>query len=313
MAYRPTARQLEYLVALSETGHFGEAARKCHVSQPTLSAQFKLLEDQLGVALMDRGGGSVTPTPAGEALVPLARQALETLDEIVVSATARIGGLGGLIRLGVSPTFGPYFLPHVLPRIKAEFPDLELYIREDRPALLQAELLAGTLDCLLVPGPVLTDQMDLNGLCEEEILLGLPAGHELAAHDPVPMKELASERLLTLGQGYRLFDETQALCQASGADLREDYEGTSLDAVRQMVSIGMGLSLFPAGYISSEFGKEDRVVARRIEGFQMVRQLVFAWRRGSIRRPHYETLAGLARSAIADVGIAGLNLQTPKS
>lgn len=307
MAYRPSARQLEYLIALIETGHFGAAARKCNVSQPTLSAQFKLLEDQLGVALMDRSGRVVKPTPAGEALVPLARQALETLDSIVLAATARKGGLGGLVRLGVAPTFGPYFLPHVLPRLRNGYPDLELYIREERPANLLSELPEGKMDCVLVPAPVRSEQLDVMPLCEEEIWLGLPADHSLAGHEVLPLRSLEGERLLTLGQGYRLYDETQALCLASGALLQEDYEGTSLDAVRQMVSIGMGLSLFPAGYIASEFRKEDRVVLRRIEDFPMVRQLLFVWRSNSVRRSHYEILVELARETVREIDIPGLN------
>ena len=135
MRHRPSPRQLDYFIALAETLHFGQAAARCHVSQPTLSVQFKLLEELLGTALFEKGGGGVCLTAAGERLLPLARQALENLDEIVTAAKAGRDNLGGLIRMGVSPTFGPYFMPYLLPILKTEFPLLELYIREDRPNL----------------------------------------------------------------------------------------------------------------------------------------------------------------------------------
>lgn len=307
MPYRPSARQLEYLVALSESGHFGAAARKCNVSQPTLSAQFKLLEEQLGVVLIDRSGGVAAPTPAGEAVIPLARQALSVLDDIVAMASAGVGGLGGLIRLGVAPTFGPYFMPHVLPSLKAAFPDVELYICEERPALLVPDLLNGKLDCILSPAPMVSDRLESKIFCAEEIFLGVPADHPLSELDIVPLKALKGERLLTLGQGHKLYDEARALCEVSGAEFREDYEGTSLDALRQMVSIGMGLSLFPAGYVASEFAKDERVHLKPVARFAMQRQLALAWRKGSARAAHYEILGELSRSAAKAMDVTGIS------
>lgn len=310
MPYRPTHRQLEYLVAVAELGHFGAAARACHVSQPTLSAQLKLLEDRLGVVLIDRGAAPVQPTPAGHALLPLARSVLQTLDEMVRLAGDADTGLGGLIRLGVAPTVGPYLLPSVLEYLQEEVPALELYIREERPAQLEPAVREGALDCALTPLPLRDERLVHETICEEKIYLGLPGRHRLVEAADIPVAALGGERMLTLGRGHRLYDQVQALCGVSGAVMGEDYEGTSLDALRQMVSIGMGLSLFPAAYIASEFGKERKVVLRQVSDWPMQRRIVLAWRAGSPRQLHFQRLADLARLALAGGAVEGISPST---
>ncbi|SUB02024.1 Morphology and auto-aggregation control protein [Pannonibacter phragmitetus] len=308
MPYRPSHRQLEYLVAVAEHGHFGRAARACHVSQPTLSAQLKLLEDRLGVVLIDRGGAIVQPTPAGHALLPHARTVLETLDEFVREAQAADKGLGGLIRLGVAPTAGPYLLTGVIELLQERVPGLQLYIREERPSLLETAVREGTVDCILTPLPVRESRLISEDLCVEQIYLGLPQRHPLAAKTSLSVPDLLAERMLTLGRGHRLYDQVQSLCAASGAVMSEDYEGTSLDALRQMVSIGMGLSLFPAAYVASEFARERQVVLRELSGWPMQRLIVLAWREGSPRQAHFLRLAKLAREGIAASGLEGVSL-----
>jgi LysR family hydrogen peroxide-inducible transcriptional activator len=308
MPYRPSHRQLEYLVAVAEHGHFGRAARACHVSQPTLSAQLKLLEDRLGVVLIDRGGSAVQPTPAGHALLPHARTVLETLDEFVREAHAADKGLGGLIRLGVAPTAGPYLLPGVIELLQEQVPGLQLYIREERPSLLETAVREGNVDCILTPQPVRESRLVSEDLCQERIYLGLPQRHPLALRPVLSVPDLQGERMLTLGRGHRLYDQVQALCVASGAVMSEDYEGTSLDALRQMVAIGMGLSLFPAAYVASEFARERQVVLRELPGWPMQRQIVLTWREGSPRQAHFQRLAKLARDGIARSSLEGVSL-----
>jgi len=309
MRFRPSPRQLEYFVALAETLHFGRAAAACHVSQPTLSAQFKLLEDQIGCTLLERGAGSISLTASGERLLPLARQTLENLDEIVTAAQVGRANLGGLIRLGVSPTFGPYFMPYLLPGLKSAYPDLELYIREDRPNLLEEGLSSGALDCILTPDVPPSDNWSARILCHESVSLAVPKTHPLAGLDIIPVEMLKGEKLLALSQGFRLHDDVQALARAAGADFRQDYEGTSLDALRQMASIGMGLALFPAAYIASEFGKEPELLLKRVDGLPMRRLMYLVWRRGSSRTGHFEKLLSLARQAVTDMGVEGVTLE----
>jgi LysR family hydrogen peroxide-inducible transcriptional activator len=306
MRFRPSPRQLDYFVALAETLHFGKAAAKCHVSQPTLSSQFKLLEECLGSSLLERGGGDISLTAAGERLLPLARQALESLDEIVIVAQAGRENLGGLIRLGVSPTFGPYFMPYLLPILKRNFPDLELYIREDRPNLLEEGLAAGSLDCIITPDIAPSGQLAERELCHESVSLAVPRSHPFAGLEVVPVSLLKGEKLLSLGHGFRLHNDVQALARAAGAEFLQDYEGTSLDALRQMASIGMGLALFPAAYIASEFPKEPNLLLKKVEGIAMRRVMYLVWRQGSSRAAHYEKLLSLPLEAVMSMQADGV-------
>ncbi|WP_299866455.1 hydrogen peroxide-inducible genes activator [uncultured Hoeflea sp.] len=305
MPYRPTHRQLQYFLAVAERGHFADAAKTCHVSQPTLSTQLKLLEQQLGAELIERGS-VVRPTPVGLKLLPLARAVLATLDEIVDLATTGADNLGGLVRLGVAPTFGPYFMPRFLPRLHAGFPQLEVYIREDRPTALEAGVGNGAIDCAITPLPQGDEQFETALLCDETIYLGIPAEHPLASRSRIRLDMLAGQRLLTLGRGHRLSDQVQLLCDLSGARLGEDYEGTSLDALRQMVSIGMGLSLFPAAYAASEIGDDASIRLREIDRWPIKRTLCLAWRRGSVRQAHFQILAQQAAEAIALLDVVGI-------
>ncbi|MCB1457782.1 MAG: hydrogen peroxide-inducible genes activator [Nitratireductor sp.] len=299
MPYRPSHRQLEYLVALAEKEHFGAAARACHVSQPTLSTQIKLLEDQLGAPLFERGPGAIRPTPTGAAIVPIARSVLSLLDGIVEQAENQTGNLGRLVRMGVAPTFGPYFMPLLLPGLHERYPQLEIYIREERPAALETALAEGLLDCIVAPGPLADQRLERLEICSERLWLGIAREHPLATLPVIRAADLNGERLMTLGRGHRLYDQVQRLCSQTGADLREDYEGTSLDALRQMVSIGMGLSLFPDLYARSEAVRDGRVVLRELEDWKLSRVIMFAWRSDSARQEHFRTIAIEAGKAAA--------------
>ncbi|MEM7441818.1 MAG: hydrogen peroxide-inducible genes activator [Pseudomonadota bacterium] len=300
MSARPTHRQLEYLVAVSETGHFREAASRCNVSQPTLSTQIQLLEDRLRAKLIERAPGGARPTPLGEIVIDLARTVLATLDEIQNVAINAEANLGGLVRLGVVPTFGPYFLPRVLPRLRAQYPELELYIREERPLELEQSLASGTLDCALTRPPERGPRLTYHELTEERLQLGIPSDHALANEARILPEMLQGQRMLTLGPDYSLNRYVRELCQVSGAVMSEDYEGTSLDAIRQMVSIGMGFSLFPERYVASEFPKETSVVLRDIEGMSLVRAIGLVWRDGSVRSSQYLRLLEECKQALSD-------------
>jgi LysR family hydrogen peroxide-inducible transcriptional activator len=301
MPFRPSHRQLEYLVAVVDCRHFGEAAKKCNVSQPTLSVQLALLEKQLGVALVDRTRGDIAPTHIGERIVATARVILKDLDDIAALSKTSLANLGGMIRLGVVPTFGPYFLRHFLPLLHRKHHELQVYIREDRPLVLEDEVLKGSIDCGLGPRPSPDDAFAFVPICKEDIFLGVPKDHALATRATVHANELKGETLLTLGRGHRLLDNVRELAGVSGAILAENYEGTSLDALRQMVSIEMGLSLFPELYVSSEFSRESNVKLLRIEGWNAQRTIGFYWRNSSVRAGHFQELAVLGKAVAKDL------------
>ena len=305
MSFRPSHRQLEYAVSLSETGHFGTAAKRCHVSQPTLSAQIALLERQLGTALFDRTPGRVVPTAVGSEIVAAARSVLSTLDDMVSLATRGAGNLGGLIRLGVAPTFGPYFLPALLPTLHAKYPGLQLYIKEDRSAAVEREVMSGILDCGLGPAPTSGHALTFRKLCHEAIYLGVAKEHPLAKRKSrvVSPEQLRGERLLTLGKGHHLFERVRELAAQCGADVREDYEGTSLDALHQMLLLGMGLSLFPQLYAAAELRDDDAIVLLRLEGWPATREMGYFWRAGSGRAAQFAALADESQHTCEALGL----------
>ena len=303
MAFRPSNRQLEYFVAVCNYGNFRAAARSCNVSQPTLSTQLKLLERQLGTALVERGKPAARPTPAGASLLPIARNILASLDELSNGAGVMAKNLGGRLQIGVASTFGPYFLPHLLPQLRQRYPLLEVFIHEDRPPALVAALADRLVDCIITPLPIPDDHFEIAKICEEEIYLGVPADHPVAGAESVTPRMLAGEKLLTLGQAYRLYTNVKSLADAAKATMREDYEGTSLDAIRQMVSMGMGFSLFPELYVRSEFPKETHVVLRKLKDWPISRTLCLAWSRNSIRAGHFSQLAAEARFVASQLGL----------
>ncbi len=303
MPFRPSLRQLEYVVAVHDLRHFGRAARHCHVSQPTLSVQVSLVEEGLGTPLFERTSSQVVPTPAGEKLAKGSRLLLASLDDLLIDLSAQDSMLGGTIRLGTPPTFGPYFLPRLLPRLHEDHPGLQIYVREDSPAALEEAVADGSLDCGLGPSPE-RPGLTFRRIGRETIYLGIPAEHPLATRKTVKLSMLRGEKLLALGRGHRLLENVRHLAQASGAHIVDDFEGTSLDAIRQMVSIGMGMSLFPELYARAEFRNTEDVKLLELEDWDERRDVGFYWRESSGRIRHYLTLADAADRAASGLRIA---------
>ena len=293
MPFRPSLRQLEYIVAVHDLKHFGRAARACNVSQPTLSVQVSLVEQGLGTPLFERTSSHISATPAGERLAREARLLLASLDDLLTDIRAQGAALGGTIKLGTPPTFGPYFLSRLLPRLHEQYPSLRVYVREDNPTALEASVADGSLDCALGPAPEL-DGIAFWRIGRERLYLGVPAEHPLAAKTTVGLAALAGEKLLALGRGHRLLENVRHLADASGARIIDDFEGTSLDAIRQMVSIGMGLSLFPELYAKAEFRAEDDVKLLEFEDWSEQRDVGLYWREGSGRERDYRAMADAA-------------------
>ncbi len=302
MVFRPTLRQLEYVIAVAECGHFGKAARRCHVSQPTLSVQVALVEENLGIQLFERTSSTVMTTPLGEKFVHGARLTLAAMNDLMDAVARDTRSLGGLIKLGTSPSFGPYFLPTFLPPIHRKYPDLQIYISEDRPAAIEAAVAEGTLDCGL--GPVCEEpELTFTAIGTEQLYLGVPSEHKLARRRKVKFAELRGERLLALGSGNRLLENVQHLAHLSGAIVIEDYEGTKFDAIRQMVSIGMGCSLFPELYAKAEFRNAEDVRLLEVADWTETRAVGLYWRDSSGRKRHFDELAQGARQAAKELKI----------
>ncbi len=287
----PTLQQLRYLTALADHLHFRRAAEACHVTQPTLSAQIKELEARLGGAVVERGPGRVLLTPLGQEIAERSRRVLREVEEIRRVARARQTMLASVIRVGVVQSVCSYFLPLVIPDLHAEYPKLGLYVREGLPDVLLAGLEDGALDLLFFPMPVKRAELETLSLFREPIHVVAPQDHRLAAEADVDPAMLRGETILSLESGHRLDDLVRTICADYGARLAADYEGTSLDTLRQMVATGMGVSLMPALYVRSEVAREEMVVARPFRGTPPSRTIGMVWRRATAREAEFRLLA----------------------
>lgn len=281
---------MRYLVAVADTLHFRRAAESVNVTQPTLSAQLKEMELRLGVQLVERSRTRVLLTQVGTEVVDRARRVLRDVEEIRKLARMSQRPMAETIKLGVVPSVGPYLLPAIVPDLHASHPDLGFYVREAYADPLLEQLEAGALDLLFFPLPL--DRADLvsEPLFYEPLRVVLPQEHPLAAQDVIAPGDLRGETLLTLEPGHRLHDQVLRLSKSYGAKINNDIEGTSLDTVRQMVAMGMGISLLPALYIRSEVARERLVVDRPLKVPEPTRLIGMVWRKGSARDDEYRDL-----------------------
>lgn len=294
----PTLQQLRYLVAISETLHFRRAAEMTHVTQPTLSGQLRELEEKLGVQLVERSRSRVILTPTGTTIAARARMVLRDVEDIVEMAKHGESVLGGTVRLGVLPSLGPYLLPHILPELHRTYPDLKIYVREGVPRDLQHGLDQGHLDLLLFPLPIKGADLVSTRLFREPLWIVSSCDHRFAKQEDAQRADLKGETVLTLEQGHRLHDQVRDLCNEFDAHLSLDYEGTSLDTLRQMVGMGMGISFLPALYVRSEVMHDKQVVARQLRSRSPFRMIGMIWRRQSARQDEFFTLADHIRKML---------------
>ena len=241
-----TLQDLRYVVTLAETRNFARAAKACYVSQPTLSTQIKKLEDELGLALFERTNKRVMPTPAGVELIVQARVVLEEAEKLQQMAQQALDPMAGPLRLGVIPTLGPYLLPHLVPQMRADYPRLSLYLREDLTGNLIERLRSGALDAILLALPIQTDGLELIELFREPFVMALPKDSPLAGKSEVMETDLMGMQLLLLEDGHCLRDQALAVCGLPQPRGSEDFRGSSLETLRQMVAAGVGCTLLPA-------------------------------------------------------------------
>jgi len=239
-------KDLRYLATLAEKRHFGHAAAACHVSQPTLSAQLRKLEEYLGVQLVERQPRRVTLTEAGEAIAARARQIMTTSDEIVRLAQGWRDPLAGRLRVALLPTIGPYLLPQVLTRLRKAMPRLDLMLYEYQTGPMLEHLRAGDIDVGILALPVQEDGIESQLLFEEPFVLAVPDTHRLAGKRQAQVSELGDEPLLLLEDGHCLRDQALAVCARTPLHERQDFRATSLETLRQMVAAGAGITLLPA-------------------------------------------------------------------
>ncbi len=295
----PNLRQLEYLVAIADTRHFRRAAERVNTTQPTLSEQLKSLEQRLGVQLVERTRSRVVMTPLGSQITQIARRMLSDANEIRSLAASGGRELSGVLRIGLPPTIGPYLLPRVIPELHARYPELKLYVREELPSMLPRSLDEGTHDLVITLLPVNGADLSSVVLYREPLHLLVGIDHPLAAQSRVRKRDLQGQDVLALGPGHQLHDVVQTLCEELGANLRFDYEGTSLDMLREMVATGLGVTFMPDLYVQTMLTRDPSVTCLELEGRSVYRTIGMVWRASSARGATYEQLADLIRTKLS--------------
>lgn len=248
-----TLQDLRYLVALADSGHFARAAQTCHISQSTLSVQIKKLEEYLGVTLFDRSLRRITTSPVAREIVAAARSIVAAADRVraIAHEHAPPDPLVCTLHLGVIPTLGPYLLPRVLPKLHKLFPKLRLLLREAFTSDLLGNLASGAIDGALLALPVPLEGLTCEVLFAEPFVAALPVAHPLAARAAIRPADLPDENLLLLEEGHCLRDQALELCARRPGGLAEEIRGTSLETLRQMVSLGVGCTVMPHLAVSS--------------------------------------------------------------
>jgi len=277
----PKLRQLQYLVALADARTFREAAIATHVSQPTLTQQLQTLEKRLQVTLVQRNTNPVQLTPIGRDVVRRARRILVEVADM--RKLCRVAGeqVAGIVKLGISPTLGPYIMPEAVAELHRRFPNLRLHLVEGMLAPQLAMLRRGELDMVIATTATTERDLEASLLFDEPLHLVAAPDHPLARDGSVAAADLAQAEIIGLGAGHALGDTIAELCSQYGMMLEYDYQGSSLDSICQMVASGLGLAILPDQYLRSAVGGRNVVVKLKVEGWHARRPIVARWRKGS--------------------------------
>jgi LysR family transcriptional regulator, hydrogen peroxide-inducible genes activator len=297
-------KDLRYLVAVADTRHFGRAAARTFVSQPTLSAQIKKLEQYLGVQLIERHPRRLTLTEAGVQVVNRARLIIDASDEIVSLSELRRDPLAGRMRLALLPTIGPYLLPLVASRIRKRLPRLELLLYEYQTGPMLEHLQAGDIDIGILALPVQAPGMVERTLYAEPFVVAVPDGNALVGRKSLKVADLDDQTLLLLEDGHCLRDQALDVCARTSAHEKQDFRATSLETLRQMVASGGGITLLPELASSGAYGSARGVHVIPFARPAPVRRIGALWRKTSSH--------GIAIAAVCEVitQVAGQHVST---
>lgn len=299
--YRPTLAQLRTFATIAECKHFGTAASKLSISQPSLSQALVALESGLGVQLIERSTRKVIVTPAGEKLLPYAKSTLEAADSFLAHARGANGALTGPLTLGIIPTAAPYILPATLSILSSEYPDLEPHIVEDQTKHLLTLLREGAIDIALMALPSESPGMKEIPLYEEDFVVVVPEDHELAGRQDLEISSLKDANLLLLDDGHCLHDQIIDLCRK--ADINPINSATaitrasSLTTVMQLVVAGLGVTLIPISAVPWECTRDGLAIAGFAPTVTASRRIGLVYRSSSSRTEEFEQFAGILQRA----------------
>lgn len=290
MSRHPTVKQLRYLCTVVEHGHFGRAARACHVSQSTLSAGILELEEVLGASLLERNNRTLVLTSLGEEVVARARNLLLDVEDLVALCQASSEPLSGRLRLGVIPTIAPFLLPGLLKSLRSDYPAFTPFIREDLTEHLIEALHRGELDLLLLALPYTAEGVDTMPLFDDPFFLASMTEHPLASAKSLDTADLQGQELLLLEDGHCLRDHALEACKLRGSEYKVPYQATSLTTVVQMVASGIGVTLLPGMAVSSGALSSSEVAVTPFRDKAISREIGLMWRRKTPRQTEFRML-----------------------
>jgi LysR family hydrogen peroxide-inducible transcriptional activator len=296
----PTIKQLQYLVALRQHGHFGRAADACYVTQSTLSAGLRELETCLGVTLVERTRRIVRFTALGERIADKAVRVLREAEELAEMARAEGKPLNGELRMGVIPTIAPFLLPAMLPKLRGEWPNLKLYLREETSHAACEALHRGQLDCVLLALPYACGDVDSTPLFDDRLFVAFPAG-EAPGGASVEVDAIDEKRMLLLEDGHCLKDHALSACNRPELRAHATMMGTSLHTLVQMVDNGLGVTFIPSMAIEAGILEGTDVEAKLLRSDHGFRRIALIWRRSSPRETEFQLLATALREIVRDL------------
>lgn len=300
IVHLPTVKQLQYLVALRRFGHFGKAADACFVTQSTLSAGLRELETLLGITLVERTRRVVRFTPLGEKIADKAVKVLRETEELAEMARAQGRPLHGELRMGVIPTIAPFLLPTMLPRLRDQWPQLKLYLREETSNAACEALHRGQLDCVLLALPFGCGEVDSAALFDDPLFIAYPSGEAPRARS-IAAADIDENRLLLLEDGHCLKDHALSACNRPELRANAAMMGTSLHTLVQMVDNGLGLTFVPGMAIEAGILSGTGVDARPLRSEHPYRRIALIWRRSSPREAEFQMLAETLRRIAGDL------------
>ena len=293
--YLPSLKQLQYLVALKEHGHFGKAAAASFVTQSTLSAGVRELETLLGLTLVERTRRVVRFTPLGNKMVEKAHRILREAEELTEMARSAGKPLADDLRMSVIPTIAPFLLPKLLPALRGQYPDLKLYLREETSSAAVEALHHGQVDCVLLALPFAAGDVESAELFDDALYVAFPPGEPPDPPERVSPDLIDESRLLLLVDGHCLKDHALAACNRPELSASASMLGTSLHTLIQMVDNGLGLTLIPEMAVEAGLLGGTNVVARPLDAEHACREIALIWRTNSPRREEFELLAEAMR------------------
>ena len=290
MSRQPTLKQLKYLCAVAEHGHFGRAAKACHVSQSTLSAGIIELEEVLGTSLVERNNRQVLLSGLGQEVVARSQEILLQAEDLVALCDASAEPFTGKLRLGVIPTIAPFVLPRLLKSLRSKYPDFQLFIREDLSGHLVDALYRGEVDLILLALPFPAENVDTMALYEDDFVLASPASNVFSASAEVKTSQLKGEELLLLEDGHCLRDHALEACKLRDADISIPYQATSLNTIVQMVANGIGVTLLPRMALDAHILSGTDVSVYEFSEKNVSRTIGLMWRNKTPRQHEFRLL-----------------------